>query len=127
MSFDASVWEFFAPLLCGGRLVMPRSEVHANVGSLAAILKKERVTVVQMVPMLLAALVEAGGIAEAEEVRLVCCGGELLKAELVERVLEQKHVEVANLYGPTEATVDAVLHKIQGVKHQRNVESPAQA
>jgi non-ribosomal peptide synthetase component F len=81
--------------------------VHANVGSLAAILKKERVTVVQMVPMLLAALVEAGGIAEAEEVRLVCCGGELLKAELVERVLEQKHVEIANLYGPTEATIDA--------------------
>ena len=107
MSFDASVWELFAPLLCGGRLVMPRSEVHANVESLAAILKKERVTVVQMVPMLLAALVEAGGIAEAEEVRLVCCGGELLKAELVERGLEQKHVEIANLYGPTEATIDA--------------------
>ncbi|HEV2962264.1 MAG TPA: amino acid adenylation domain-containing protein, partial [Candidatus Angelobacter sp.] len=107
MSFDASVWEFFAPLLCGGKLVMPRSEVHANVESLTAILKKEGITVVQMVPMLLAALVEVGGIAAAEELRLVCCGGELLKTELVERILDQKHVEIVNLYGPTEATIDA--------------------
>lgn len=107
ISFDASVWEFFAPLLCGGKLVLLRSEVHADVEFLTAILKKERITVVQMVPMLLTALVEVGGIAAAEELRLVCCGGELLKTELVQRCLQQKHVEIVNLYAPTEATIDA--------------------
>jgi amino acid adenylation domain-containing protein len=107
ISFDASVWEFFAPLLCGGKLVLLTSEVQADVESLRAILKKERITVIQMVPVLLAALVEVGGIAAAEELRLVCCGGELLKTKLVERILQQKQVEIVNLYGPTEATIDA--------------------
>ncbi len=107
ISFDASVWELFAPLLCGGKLVLLRSEVHADVESLRAILRKDRITVVQMVPMLLSALVEVGGIAAAEELRLVCCGGELLKTELVQRSLHQKNVEIVNLYAPTEATIDA--------------------
>ena len=114
ISFDASVWEFFAPLLCGGKLVLLRSEVHADVESLTAILKKEWITVVQMVPMLLAGLVEVGGIAAAEELRLVCCGGELLKTELVQRCLHQKHVEIVNLYAPTEATIDATYWR--GIK-----------
>ena len=39
--------------------------------------------------------------------RLLCCGGEALKTELVKRALEQREMEIVNLYGPTEATIDA--------------------
>jgi hypothetical protein len=43
--------------------------------------------------------------------------------QIVDNALSE--ITLSQLLG-TEATVDAVLHKIQGVKHQRNVESPAQ-
>src|SRR5262249_50256352 len=33
-SFDASVWEFYAPLLAGGRLVMAEPDGHQNPGYL---------------------------------------------------------------------------------------------
>ena len=108
-SFDASVWEFYAPLGSGGTLVMGSAGVQREVDALGAALKQERITIVQMVPTLLAALVASGGLKEAEDVRLLCCGGEALKTELVKRALEQreKEMEIVNLYGPTEATIDA--------------------
>jgi len=42
--------------------------------------------------------------------------------QIVDNALSE--ITLSQLLG-TEATVDAVLHKIQGVKHQRSVENPA--
>ncbi|HEX6371571.1 MAG TPA: amino acid adenylation domain-containing protein [Longimicrobium sp.] len=109
--FDASVWEFWAPLLSGGRLVMARPGGEKEGGYLVRTLRDERITVLQVVPALLRALADEPGLEEAASLRLLFCGGEALPRELVARVgLRLPAAAVVNLYGPTETCIDASFH-----------------
>jgi FkbM family methyltransferase len=108
-TFDASVWELYLPLLCGAALVMARPGAHRNPAYLAEAVRREGVTVLQLVPtMLKALLAEAGAADSCAGLRLLCCGGEALgraeAAKLRELLPETKLV---NLYGPTEVAIDA--------------------
>src|SRR5215208_4504315 len=109
-TFDASVWEFYAPLLCGGTLVMAARGVERDASALVSELARHQITQLQVVPTMLKLLVEEPGISECRELQRVCCGGEALTAELAERFRRQVvGVELCNLYGPTEATIDASI------------------
>ena len=115
LSFDASVWEFYAPLLTGARLVLARADGHRDPAYLVEVMAAQEVTVVQAVPTLLRALVEEAGLERCERLRRVYCGGEQLLAEVAGRVSERLgEVEVYNLYGPTEATIDASYARYKG-------------
>ncbi|HEX2091321.1 MAG TPA: amino acid adenylation domain-containing protein, partial [Longimicrobiaceae bacterium] len=105
-SFDASVWEFWAPLLCGARLVLAEPGAHREPARLARALEEEGITVVQFVPSLFAALLEED-LTRVTTVRRVYCGGEALSAELAARGRAALEAEVVNLYGPTEVCIDA--------------------
>ncbi|HEV3316063.1 MAG TPA: amino acid adenylation domain-containing protein [Candidatus Angelobacter sp.] len=109
VSFDASVWEFYAPLLSGGQLVMLEPGGHRDAVELGRKIVQAGITVAQMVPTLMNAVIAAGGMrAGTGKLRLAVCGGEELKAELAEQIWQAiKGVEVVNLYGPTETTIDA--------------------
>jgi|GEM_PF-192527 len=106
-SFDASVWEFWAPLLAGATLVMAEPGAHREPARLAAAMADERITVAQFVPALLNALLDEE-LAGCAAVRRVFCGGEALPAEVAARCRAALGAEVVNLYGPTEACIDAV-------------------
>ena len=107
-SFDASVWEFFAPLLCGARLVMARPGGQHDAAYLIDTIRTGAVTVLQVVPTLLRMLVEAENFGQCVKLRRLFCGGEALEAELVERVRRVlPATQIYNLYGPTEASIDA--------------------
>ncbi len=106
-SFDASVWEFWAPLLSGARLVLARSGGHRDAAYLIEEIKRRRVTTLQVVPTQLRML-EEEGLRGCSSLRRVFCGGEALTTELVRGFKEQlRAAEIVNLYGPTEATIDA--------------------
>ncbi|HEU4453749.1 MAG TPA: amino acid adenylation domain-containing protein, partial [Longimicrobium sp.] len=105
--FDASVWEFWAPLLEGGRLVMARPGGHRDPAYLIDAIAREGITTLQLVPALLRALVEEPGVERCASLRRVFVGGEALAADLVEALKARLDVEVINLYGPTEACIDA--------------------
>ena len=53
ISFDASVWEFYAPLLAGARLVLARPNGHKNPLYLIQTIQRYEVTTLQLVPSLL--------------------------------------------------------------------------
>jgi amino acid adenylation domain-containing protein len=107
-SFDASVWEFYAPLLVGARLVIARPAGHQDIDYQVNAIKEHSVTVVQMVPSLLKMLLEAkAGLEDCRSLRRVFCGGEALSVEVQDEFFRQADVELYNLYGPTEATIDA--------------------
>jgi amino acid adenylation domain-containing protein len=113
LSFDASVWEVFAPLMVGARLVLAPHDLGADTERLARILAERGITVLQLVPSLFTMLVDEPGLKRASSLRRVCAGGEPLPAATVKRCFEilGDDTEIWNLYGPTECTIDATAHR----------------
>jgi len=110
--FDASVLEFFAPLMSGACLVLSR-HASGDLPRMAAELREQRITVLQLVPSLLQALAAQGGLDDLPQLRLLFCGGEALPASLVRPLLGVAGRRVVNLYGPTEAAIDATFHVVR--------------
>lgn len=110
-SFDASVWEFYLPLMTGGRLIMAKPEGQMDTAYLVETIIKERVTILQLVPSLLRMLLNENGIENCKSLKKVFCGGEALTKDLKNKLFEKLDVEFYNLYGPTEATIDATFFK----------------
>ena len=108
-TFDASVWEFYAPLLIGGQLVMLQPDSHRDPKLLMEAIVKDEITRIQMVPALMSALLGTENLKEALHLRQVFCGGEALSADLAQQIWGQTDVEIVNLYGPTEGTIDATF------------------
>ena len=113
-SFDASVWEFFAPLLTGARLVLAPPGGHRDPAYLASALRQQRVTILQVVPTLLRLLLAEPAFAEAPDLRRVFCGGEALPSDLRTRFATFMKAELINVYGPTEATIHATSWLARG-------------
>jgi amino acid adenylation domain-containing protein len=125
LSFDASVWEVFEPLITGGRVVLARAGGHRDSRYLIEEIKRRGVSVVQVVPSMLRVVMEEAALAECERLRLVFSGGEELSRETVERfyerVGEKQRTRLVNLYGPTEAAIDATYWESDKVEAGRKV------
>src|SRR5918992_1547869 len=74
-SFDASIWEFYAPLLTGAQLIIARPGGHQDALYLTEVLAEQQVTTLQLVPSLLQMLLEAGGLEHCHSLRRLFCGG----------------------------------------------------
>jgi amino acid adenylation domain-containing protein len=102
LSFDISVLELFLPLLAGGTVVVASAEEAMDGRTLAALLDREDVSVMQATPSTWRILLESGW--EGRPGLRVLCGGEPFPQDLVGRLLPRAR-EVWNMYGPTETTV----------------------
>jgi amino acid adenylation domain-containing protein/non-ribosomal peptide synthase protein (TIGR01720 family) len=106
--FDASVWEFWAPLMEAATLVMADPGIHQDPRLLAETVRRERITVLQVVPTMLQALVEEPLFGECHYLRRVVAGGEVLSGDLQRRFSALlPAARLFNFYGPTETTVDS--------------------
>jgi amino acid adenylation domain-containing protein len=105
-SFDASVWEFHAPLAAGALLIMADPAVQKDPAQILQCVREHCITVLQLVPSLLEMLLDQPDFAQARCLRRVFCGGEALAAALVQRFHARCGAELVNLYGPTEAAID---------------------
>lgn len=96
--FDLSVYELFAPLSVGGRVILAR-----NALSLLDFEHWDEVRLVNTVPSAIDALVSTRKLPAT--VRVVNLAGEALSRQTVDKVLAQGSVErLYNLYGPSEDT-----------------------
>ncbi|HWN42455.1 MAG TPA: amino acid adenylation domain-containing protein, partial [Thermoanaerobaculia bacterium] len=105
-SFDASVWELWAPLMVGATLVMALTGAQRDPEVLLRSVQEHGVTVLQVVPSLLQALLEGGRLGECRSLRRVYCGGEVLTTGVAEAFFGVQDAELHNLYGPTETAID---------------------
>lgn len=111
--FDASVWEYLAPLTVGASMVVAPAWAHRDPAALAAELTERAVTVVQFVPTLLKALLaEPAPAAGDSRVRRVFSGGEALDAAVAERAARWFGAPVVNLYGPAETAIDVTSYGV---------------
>jgi amino acid adenylation domain-containing protein len=106
-SFDASVWEFLAPLMAGARLVLAAAQSGGDPAALVETIARHQVSTVQMVPSLLRLLVDGPGLRGCPTLQRIFCGGEALPADLAARVAALPGKRLINLYGPTETTIDS--------------------
>jgi amino acid adenylation domain-containing protein/FkbH-like protein/non-ribosomal peptide synthase protein (TIGR01720 family) len=96
--FDLSVFEIFAPLACGGAVVLTRSAFELPSLPAAGL-----VTLVNTVPSIAVQLLADDALPPS--VRVVNLAGEALPGSLVEELYRRDTIEkVFNLYGPTEDT-----------------------
>jgi amino acid adenylation domain-containing protein len=97
--FDISVFELFAPLRCGGKIVLVR-----DILDMPAVDESRGVTLINTVPSAVAELVRVSELPVS--VHTVNLAGEPFREGLAERVYRCGEVrKVFNLYGPTEDTV----------------------
>ncbi len=107
ISADASVWELLAPLFCGACMVLAEPGSQRDPSALVRQMQAQRVTVMQVVPSLLRALLAEPGFAACTALRQMFCGGEALEAPVVTTFFARSTARLHNLYGPTEAAIDA--------------------
>lgn len=119
-SFDASLWEFFAPWMSGACLVVARPGGHQDSAYLIAFLVEQSITVLQLVPTMLQALLQEPAISTCTSLQHVFCGGEKLSLEVLRRFYASLSAQLHNLYGPTEASID-VTHCVCPPEMQTDV------
>ncbi|WP_084495105.1 amino acid adenylation domain-containing protein [Nocardia shimofusensis] len=113
-TFDVSVWELFGTLAAGARMVIARSDGHADPAYLAEIITAQRITMTSFVPSMLAAFADAVPAESLHSLRALLVGGEAFGGDVVaaaRRVLPD--ADLHNLYGPTEFTLHATARPVR--------------
>lgn len=113
ISFDASVWELFAPLLAGARLIIARPGGHRDSAYLVGLIAEHQITALKLVPSLFQVLIDEEAFDACQSLQHVFSGGEVLSPALQEQFFSRLDASLHNLYGPTEATIDVTFFKCE--------------
>ncbi|WP_449220640.1 amino acid adenylation domain-containing protein [Tistrella mobilis] len=115
--FDASVWEFQAPLMTGARLVLAPPGSHRAPETLGRLLETHGITILQATPTLVDALAATGALARGRQLRRLFAGGEALGTSTIRaaRAVLPAGAQIINLYGPTECCIDATAWVADGL------------
>ncbi|MFJ9338744.1 amino acid adenylation domain-containing protein [Streptomyces sp. NPDC101733] len=111
LSFDASTYELWVPLLAGGQVVMaPPGRI--DTAALTRLVDEHRITSLFLTAALFNLVVEEC-VELLTRVREVWTGGEAASPHSFARALEQAPDTVlVNVYGPTETTTFATRHRL---------------
>ena len=115
--FDISVWQFLAALVVGGRVDVVSGEMVRDPALLLAAVAARRVSVAEMVPSLLRAVLDEVARLGAARPRLAALRWLVLTGEALPPGLCRAwlgwypRVAVVNAYGPTECS-DDVTHQV---------------
>lgn len=114
VSFDAAQWEVLA-CANGARLVLAGQGAHRRPGDMLRAVADERVTTLQCVPTLWAALLDEPGLPGCTTLAHAFSGGEALSSSLAARLTAAlPRAGLINLYGPTECTINSTWHRVSG-------------
>lgn len=111
LSFDASTFEIWGPLLNGGMLVFP--EGGLSLPGIAAATREHKVTHLWLTSGLFQLMIEEHA-AELEGVKNLITGGEIMSVAHA-RLCREKlpGTRLLNAYGPTENTTFTTMHEVK--------------
>jgi amino acid adenylation domain-containing protein len=113
-SFDISVWQLLSALVTGGRVHVYPDEVAHDPRALLAAAERDGLTILEVVPSVLAAMLESGERPPLAKLRWMIPTGEALPPELCRRWLAlYPQIPLLNAYGPTECSDDVSHHAIR--------------
>jgi amino acid adenylation domain-containing protein len=117
-SSDISVWQFLAPALIGGRVVVADFETVCDPERLFGWIRDRAVTVIELVPVVLGELLEHARSLppherELPDLEVAIVTGETVSVALINAWLElYPSVPIVNAFGPTEAADDVCQHSV---------------
>jgi surfactin family lipopeptide synthetase C len=117
-TFDISVWQLLAPLIVGGTLEIVTDQDARDSERLLAAVEQRRVTILEIVPSLLRAMLDDQSVGGTEPFRLqslrwLLVTGEALPPALYNGWHERyPEIVVLNAYGPTECSDDVTHYSI---------------
>ncbi|MBO0852601.1 MAG: amino acid adenylation domain-containing protein, partial [Nocardia sp.] len=106
-TFDASLWELFATLATGAKVIVAVPDGHRDPLYQSEVIWRHRVTMTSFVPSLLAVFAATAPASECTSLRAIYVGGEVLTPATVALFRRMNGATIHNLYGPTEFTVNA--------------------
>ena len=126
-AFDFSVWELWAPLLNGARVVLVPASIAQSPAEFHNLLASEQVTVLHQTPSAFRPLLKLMNAEEHHGLRLslkqIILGGDALPRDLIGN-LPEGNFKFWNLYGPTEATVWSAFHGVSRTEGPISIGSP---
>ncbi|TMR90870.1 non-ribosomal peptide synthetase, partial [Nonomuraea basaltis] len=121
VSVDVAIWQFFAPLLAGGRVLVPSDAEITDPKAFLRVLEDRPATLIELVPSFLAVLLDELDLQDPvrgtvfPKLRHMVLNAEPLKPVLVERWYARfPDVPLSNAYGATE-TADDFMHPRTGI------------
>jgi amino acid adenylation domain-containing protein len=122
LSFDASTFELWGPLLNGGRLVVFPPE-SPTLGALGEAIRRHAVTTLWLTAGLFHEMVD-GNLDALRPLRQLLAGGDVLSPEHVARLLAAlPGLALINGYGPTEGTTFSCCHGLRPAPARRQLEA----
>lgn len=119
LNFDLSVFDIFGTLAAGGTIVLPDHSGAKDPGHWLKLMKREKVTIWNSVPMLMQMLVEyvSGRIDSGpESLRLVLLSGDWIPLELPDKINRiANNAQLISLGGATEASIWSIFYPIKNV------------
>ncbi|PSL44992.1 amino acid adenylation domain-containing protein [Chitinophaga niastensis] len=123
-TFDISVWQLFAALLCGGRTVIYADDLIAYPSGLIRAIDDDKITILELVPSYLDVLLQEKTSVTFKSVQYLLVTGEPVSKHLLEKWFKHKNfgsIPVVNAYGPTEASDDICHYFMYGIPDATNV------
>ena len=111
VTFDASVWEFYLPLMMGNQLVLSENGDQTDPDVLVSEIQQHNVSVLQGTPTLLEYLNKQDAYEKCDSLKWLFSGGEALKVSTASAIKGNIKGRLINLYGPTECTIDATFYE----------------
>jgi len=113
--FDGSIFDIFAPLLNGSKLVLIKEKDMLNMNNLGEIIKNEEVTVFFVTTALFNTIVDTN-IEMLENIRKILFGGERISISHANKAVRYLGKDkIIHVYGPTENTVFTTYYYINKV------------
>ncbi|GEE03127.1 hypothetical protein nbrc107696_35730 [Gordonia spumicola] len=110
-AFDPFITEILWPLSVGATVVLAPSGSERDPVELGRVIGDERISFVELVPSMIAAMLDAGVVLHDVT---VCAGGEALRPDVYARVRSDWEVDLWNTYGPAETTVETAALDLRG-------------
>jgi amino acid adenylation domain-containing protein len=103
-SFDPSLIEIFLALTQGACLVLAPAGFETPK-AFAHFIVEQKITAFASVPSSVRNLLQGLAHYSATNLRVICCGGEVLPPKLASEFIEKTGARILNVYGPTETVI----------------------
>ncbi|GAA3937019.1 amino acid adenylation domain-containing protein [Chitinophaga oryziterrae] len=120
-TFDISVWQMFAALLCGGTTIVYPDHLIFNPAALIKSVDQQKVTILELVPSYLAAVLRENTGAILNNLDYLLVTGEAVSQPVLAQWFSQTTIPVVNAYGPTEASDDICHYFMYNTPEQTNI------